>query len=255
MADVLREKGLADGRIGCELEYLATIYAGQLQAALPKLTLEPCETLFRRARMVKSAREMQTIGTGFRGTEKALHATCITVTEGEDELSLRRRPADGILRSGAEEVAFCHINAGPNTGFPHAAPTGYRVQAGDIVKADCGGLYRGYFSNVGRTAKVGKPSAEERDIWKRLREIHHAVAVAAADEAKAVVLDLVGPARAVRDGSRERLEAALGPASPPALSLLCTPQVSRRGFLPLPSVDDFRHGLIRNCRALHQCLS
>lgn len=169
-------KGLADGRIGCELEYLATIYAGQLQAALPKLKLEPCEALFRRARMVKSAREMQTIGTGFRGTEKALHATCITVTEGEDELSLRRRLADGILRSGAEEVAFCHINAGPNTGFPHAAPTGYRVREGDIVKADCGGLYRGYFSNVGRTAKVGKPSAEERDIWKRLREIHHTVA-------------------------------------------------------------------------------
>jgi Xaa-Pro aminopeptidase len=176
VADVLREKGLAGGRVGCELEYLAGKYIGQLQVDLPQLRLEPCEGVFRRARMIKSARERETMRRGFRGTERALQATYLTIAEGEDECSLHRRLSDGILRSGAEDVAFCHINAGPNTGFPHAAPTGYRAQAGDIVKADCGGHYSGYFSNVGRTAKLGKPSADEADTWKRLREIHHAVA-------------------------------------------------------------------------------
>ena len=34
----------------------------------------------------------------------------------------------------------------------------YRVQPGDIVKADTGGIYSEYLSNVGRTAKVGKPA-------------------------------------------------------------------------------------------------
>lgn len=176
VADVLREKGLASGRVGCELDYLAGRYIGQLQAELPGLHLEPCETLFWRARMRKSPRERAIIRAGFRGTERALQATYITVADGEDELSLHRRLSDGILRSGAEDVAFCHINAGANTGFPHAAPTGYRAKPGDIVKADCGGHYGGYFSNVGRTAKLGNPTPDERDTWKRLREIHHAVA-------------------------------------------------------------------------------
>jgi Xaa-Pro aminopeptidase len=174
--DVLREKGLSDARVGCELEYLAAAYVNELVRELPGLRLEPCEKLFRRARMIKTPRERQVIADGYRGTEKALLATYATVAEGEDEHSLRRRLSDQILSSGADDVAFCHINAGPNTGFPHAGASGYRVRQGDIVKADCGGHYGGYLSNVGRTAKLGRPTVEERDTWRRLREIHHAVA-------------------------------------------------------------------------------
>jgi Xaa-Pro dipeptidase len=49
------------------------------------------------------------------------------------------------------------------------------VRPGDIVKSDSGGIFRQYLSNVGRTAKVGKPTEEDTSIWKRLREIHHTV--------------------------------------------------------------------------------
>lgn len=175
LAEVLRERGLADGKIGIEMEFLAGKYLNQLKAQLPGLSVEGSDGLFRRARMFKSAGEKALLRHGFRGTEKAMQATYATVTVGESEWSLSRRLADNILLSGSELVAFNHINAGPNTGFPHAGPSDYRVQQGDIVKADSGGFYKGYYSNVGRTAKVGKPTAEELDTWKRLREIHHAV--------------------------------------------------------------------------------
>ena len=175
VAEVLRELGLSKGRIGCEMEYLAGKYVNQLMADLPGLTLEPCESIFRRARMFKTAREKEIMRRGFTGTEKAMLATYATVQVGEDEWSLVRRLADHILLSGSPMVAFNHINAGPNTGFPHAAPSNYRVQKGDIVKADSGGYYDDYLSNVGRTAKVGKPTADEVDTWKRLREIHHSI--------------------------------------------------------------------------------
>ncbi len=175
VADVLGELGLRTGRIGCELDYLAHRYSSQLMGALPSLRLEPCEELFQRARMRKTRRERDLLAEGFRGTEKAMLATYATVTVGEDEWSLSRRLADHILLSGAESVAFNHINAGPNTGFPHAAPSSYRVARGDIVKADSGGYYKDYLSNVGRTAKVGKPTQTEADTWKHLRDIHHQI--------------------------------------------------------------------------------
>ncbi len=76
----------------------------------------------------------------------------------------------------ADTVAFNHINAGPNTGYPHASPTQYKLQPGDMLKADSGGFYSDYYSNVGRTAKMGKPTAKEIDLWKRLRAIHHEIA-------------------------------------------------------------------------------
>jgi Xaa-Pro aminopeptidase len=173
--DVIRELGLGDGLIGCELEYLPGKYVEELKAAFPRMTLQSCDDLFRHVRMFKTPRERELIAQGFRGTEKAMLATYATVKVGEDEWSLSRRLADGILLSGAESVAFNHINAGPNTGYPHASPTDYRVQRGDIVKADSGGFYRDYYSNVGRTAKVGKPTADETEWWLKLRGIHHAI--------------------------------------------------------------------------------
>lgn len=176
LADLLTELGLERGHVALEVEYLAALYNRQLQDRLPGLTIGAAEPIFRAARMRKSAREVETLQRGYRGTEKAMFATYISTTVGEDEFSLYRRLADGILLSGADSVAFNHINAGPNTGFPHAAPTTYQVQAGDIVKADSGGYYDNYYSNVGRTARMGKPTEEERDLWKRLREIHHEIA-------------------------------------------------------------------------------
>ncbi|MDN5925883.1 MAG: Xaa-Pro peptidase family protein [Hyphomicrobiales bacterium] len=174
-ADVLQELGLDSARIGCELEYLAAEYVRELTDALPNLKIEACDNLFRKVRMRKTEKERDLLQKGFRGTEKAMLATYATVTVGEDEWSLVRRLADHILLSGAEDVAFNHINAGPNTGYPHAGPSGYRVEKGDIVKADSGGHYNDYLSNVGRTAKVGKPSTDEVEMWKRLREIHHSI--------------------------------------------------------------------------------
>ncbi len=173
--EVLREMGLESGKVGCELDFLPGRYVLELQAALPSLNLVPCDALFRSVRMFKTPREVEILQEGYRGTEKAMMATYLTTRVGEDEWSLSRRLADQILLSGAESIAFNHINAGPNTGFPHAAPSDYRVQKGDIVKADSGGFYQDYYSNVGRTAKVGKPTADEVDTWKRLREIHHAI--------------------------------------------------------------------------------
>ena len=70
--EVLRELGLSKGKIGCEMEYLAGKYVNQLMTDLPGLTLEPCEFMFRRARMFKTAREREIMKHGFNGTEKAM---------------------------------------------------------------------------------------------------------------------------------------------------------------------------------------
>ena len=175
LADTLDEFGLAGSRVGIEADYLGARYYQALMARLPALRLEPCEALFAHARMVKSLREREILAAGFRGTEKALMETYIGTRVGDTERDMAFRLCDGILRSGAEAVAFCHINSGPNTGFPHMAPSDNAVVAGDILKADTGGFYNRYYSNVGRTAKMGKLTDEDLSWWGRLREIHHEI--------------------------------------------------------------------------------
>lgn len=175
LADVLQELGLADGLIGMETEYLAARYYRELLQQLPKLRVQSCEPLFERVRMFKTDREVAVLRHAFRSTEKALLSVYSTVQEGETEKSMANRLSAAMMHSGADAVAFNHINAGPNTGFPHKSPSDYRVRRNDIVKADCGGFYHEYYSNVGRTAKLGKPTDDELSYWRRLRDIHHRI--------------------------------------------------------------------------------
>jgi Xaa-Pro aminopeptidase len=176
LADTLRELGLSKGRIGLETEYLAAKYYNQLMEEMPGIQAESCEDLFTRVRMYKTPREIEMLTKAYVSTEKALMATYINVQVGETEKSMANRLADNIMHAGADCAHFYHINAGPNTGFPHMPPSSYQVKKNDIVKADCGGLFSEYQSNIGRTAKMGKPNEEDNSYWKRLREIHHKVA-------------------------------------------------------------------------------
>lgn len=175
LADILRELKLDAGHVALETEYLAAKYYNDLVRRLPKLRVSPAEELFARVRMFKTQREKNTIIGAFHATEKAFLATYASVSIGESEKMLAIRLADNILLQGAEMVAFNHLNCGPNTGYPHMAPSDYRVKLGDLVKGDSGGFFNEYYSNVGRTAKVGKPTDEDLSIWKKLRDTHHAI--------------------------------------------------------------------------------
>lgn len=174
VADVLRELGVESGHVGYEGEYLAGRYCDQLRSACPGLRLGECDALLARVRMIKTPREVALLQDAFRGTAKALQATFIGARPGESERSMARRLSDHIMLSGAESVTGLVIGAGVNTGM-HAGATNYQAQAGDLLKSDCGGLYRGYFSNIGRTAKLGPLTEEDRSIWRRLRDIQHAL--------------------------------------------------------------------------------
>ena len=175
VADVLAELGLANARVGVELDYLAALYADQLRARLPGLKLVQCTDLFHHARMIKTPREREILRHAYRATEKALLSTYATVRVGETEKSMANRLAAALMHSGADMVAYLHINAGANTGYPHMSPGDYQVQDGDIVKADVGAWFSEYITNIGRTAKMGQPSAEDQSYWTRLRDIHHRI--------------------------------------------------------------------------------
>jgi Xaa-Pro aminopeptidase len=175
LADALIELGAEQGLIGLEMEYLAAGYVDQLRQRLPNATFQACETVFDQTRMYKTPREREVMAEAFRGTERALKEAFEATRAGHTERDMCYRLADGILRSGAESVAFTHINGGPNTGFPHMDPSDYRVKPGDMLKADAGGRYQRYYSNVGRTAKLGPLTDEDRSWWGRLRDIHREI--------------------------------------------------------------------------------
>lgn len=175
LAAVLREMKVDAGRVAIESGFLPAKHYLELTRTCPKLDIGSAEPIFAEVRMYKTPREKAQIVHAFQATEKAFLAAFSQVKVGETEQAIAVRLGSAILAEGAELVNANNCNAGANTGYPHMAPSGYRVQPGDIVKSDSGGIFRQYLSNVGRTAKVGRPTEEDLSIWKRLREIHHTV--------------------------------------------------------------------------------
>lgn len=175
LAAILREMKVDSGKVAIETGYLAANHYQELLSLCPKISIQAAEPLFASVRMFKTPREKAQIIHAFQATERAFLVAFSRVKVGETERDIAVRLGSAILAEGAELVNANNCNAGANTGYPHMAPSEYRVRAGDIVKADSGGIFRQYLSNVGRTAKVGKPTDEDISIWKRLREIHHTV--------------------------------------------------------------------------------
>jgi len=175
LAALLTELKLDRARVAIETEYLAAAYYNDLITRCPQMKVGVAEPVFAQARMHKTPLERAQIIAAFHATEKAFLHAFSSVKVGDTEKQIAVRLAERMLTEGADQVTSNYCNAGANTGFPHMVPSAYQVKAGDIVKSDSGGMFRQYFSNVGRTAIAGAPSEKDRSTWKHLRDIHHAV--------------------------------------------------------------------------------
>ena len=169
---VLQEKGLGAARIGFEPAYLTTDYYLELLDTMPEAKFESCEPILQKVRMVKTDAEIDLLCRAATSTERALMATYSTARPGDKERDLVGRVGSNILQSGAELPSFLFFTIGSNTGYAHPDPTDIELQPNDVLKADVGGWYSGYFSDIGRTVVVGKATDDQHSIYNRLAEVH-----------------------------------------------------------------------------------
>jgi Xaa-Pro aminopeptidase len=90
----------------------------------------------------------------------------------ETELSLE---LDRLLRvHGHQRVDFAVVGSGPNAASSHHEPGERRIQPGDAVVMDFGGVRDEYYSDITRTVFVDEPSEEERSVYEVVRDAQQA---------------------------------------------------------------------------------
>jgi Xaa-Pro aminopeptidase len=198
-------------RVGFESAHVTVKRFDALAAALRDspsrrpVELVPVERLVEAPRLVKDAAEIAT----FRQAGAMISAVARDVLNGlragQREWEVAADIDDRIRRGGFERPAFDTIVAsGPNGALPHARPGERRLQPGDLVVLDFGGVYDGYCVDLTRTVSVGPPGAEARRLYEAVAEAQEAAA--AAVRPSGVVTDVDEAAR----GTLERL--GFGPA-------------------------------------------
>lgn len=181
----LQELGATRGRIGAEFTGPNGV-AGfalprdsllRLQHDLPHAQFVDAAPIIWRARMVKTAFEVERIRRACAITSAALMRCLESIEVGMSEREISRVLFRYMLEAGADCPYFSMIVSGPPTN-PHrdfdrslGGPTDRRLERGDFVWIDAGCYFGGYVSDFSRMGVVGCATPSQKDTHRKLWDI------------------------------------------------------------------------------------
>ncbi len=185
--------GIDGKKVGVEPRSLRVLELRLLEAGAPDASFVSGEDAVAALRMRKDEAELALMRKAVVIAQKALQATLPAVRPGVTEREIAAELILHMLREGSDgELPFQPIIAfGPNSANPHAVPTDYALQMGDLVLFDWGANERGYFSDLTRTFRMGGVDPELEKIAEVVRKANRAGFEAAGPGVPAGVVDQI----------------------------------------------------------------
>ena len=168
LAELLRKHGLAQARIGIELDYRPAGDFADLQKLLPQARFVAAQNLLARLRQVKTAGEIDTLRRLSRIADKAITDAYHSVRAGASEMDLAAALTRGVYEQGAEYFKLMIVATGERSVFPNVGPTDRILKRGDVCRVEIFPIIGGYHAGVCRTAAVGTPPPHAERIWENL---------------------------------------------------------------------------------------
>ena len=139
----------------------------QMKEKLECIELVPLGEELNLLRAVKDQEEMEMMRTAARISEKALDHVLPMIRPGVTEREISKELEIFMIRAGCAGPAFDFIVAsGWRSAMPHGVATDKKIERGDFVTIDFGGIYEGYCSDMTRTFVVGICSPKQKEIYE-----------------------------------------------------------------------------------------
>ncbi|MDT3726667.1 aminopeptidase P family protein [Streptomyces sp. DSM 41972] len=145
-----------------------------LQQALPGTSYVSLTEALPMLRAVKDAAELERLAAAGAAADAAFEEIRNVRFSGRRESEVAADLAALLRRFGHAQVDFTIVASGPNGANPHHEAGDRRIERGDMVVLDFGGLKDGYGSDTSRTVHVGEPTEEERRVHDLVREAQEA---------------------------------------------------------------------------------
>ncbi len=168
--------GLAGGRrVGFESAHLSfaahTDLLHRLVAKGHRSELIPTDGVVERLRAVKDDWEIGTLRDAGSRLSDAAKRIIPKVLPGVVEHDLSAVIEQELRRVGFAKPAFDTIVAsGPNAAMPHYSSGARRLEPGDLVVLDFGGMLDGYCVDLTRTVAIGAPDPRQRRVLEQVLE-------------------------------------------------------------------------------------
>ncbi|HEY0622158.1 Xaa-Pro peptidase family protein [Sphingomonas sp.] len=169
IAGWLRERGLANHRIGIEETVRHFAVVGLAEAIGDARLIVSANSVVRGCRMIKTPAEIALMQKAADVTMAAYRWTHPRVEAGMTPQDIAALMTAATRKLGGE-VAFNLILLGEASAYPHGTGKPQKVARGEVVLMDCGARVHGYESDISRTFVHGEPTVEQRKVWGEMRK-------------------------------------------------------------------------------------
>ncbi|NUR02354.1 MAG: aminopeptidase P family protein [Streptomyces sp.] len=143
-----------------------------MQEALPDSTYASLTRALPMMRAIKDDAELERLAAAGKAADDTYFDILEVPFAGRLETEVAADLAGALKRHGHSQVDFTVVGSGPNGANPHHEAGDRRIEPGDTVVLDFGGLLDGYGSDTTRTVHVGEEVPEE------VRKVHEVVRTA-----------------------------------------------------------------------------
>jgi Xaa-Pro aminopeptidase len=163
-ARILREEGLAQGRIGLDYMPFATYEA--LRKELPSAQLVPALDYILKSRAVKSEDEIVLMKEAAKLVDIGQQSAGKASKPGVSEKEAFAKAVAAMIAAGSEGPPFFELCSSGNRGIDENLATSRRLRKGDLIWFDLGSVYEGYVGDESRTWLVGRPRAGSEELYQ-----------------------------------------------------------------------------------------
>lgn len=175
LAELLRDLGLGDGRIGTELSYLSVADHAKLGRELPAATFVAADRLLERTRQIKTPAEVEQLARLSAIADRAIAWSFDAVEAGSTEMDLAAALTRGVYELGAQQFKLMIVATGERSELPNVGPSERVLKPGDVCRVEIFPIIGGYHAGVCRTAVVGDPQPRAERVYQNLVECKHLV--------------------------------------------------------------------------------
>src|SRR5215469_1710278 len=171
LAASLADRGLRTGRIGIE-ERVPFTFFDHFRAAAPGYELVSADVVTAGCRAFKSAHELELMRLACEATCSVYKAVFENLKEGMTQETVSEMVSTGYAKMNLRGEAM--VLFGPSAALPHGSKEPRTLKEGDVVLLDDGCTVEGYWSDVTRTAVLGKPDEKQRRAFEAVRKAQDA---------------------------------------------------------------------------------